>query len=592
MNSQDGNEVVSAKNPRFWRRHRVVAWVCGVVLVLLAAAAVAISILLHNAEPIMRAQIVLALERKFHARVELDSFHMSLTGGLRAEGKGLRIWPPVEVQGVTAPGSGSGQPLIALDEFRFRAPLHYKPGAPLRISTVELQGLVVDVPPATRFAQPGIKKDTGSGDAEQVKKALLHFRLDSIDCTNVILRIETSKPGKLPLVYKISSLKLTNISPIGVMDFNADLVNAVPRGTIQTSGKFGPWNVTDPGESAISGQYTFDNANLGDFKDIAGTLHSIGNYTGTMRDLSVTGEADVPNFALTHFGTALPLQTQFDARVDATDGDTILEQVNAVLSESHFTVRGQVVRVPESEAEVEAAQKPGADPRQVPPAKGHDISLLVDVPSGRMQDFIRLVSKSATPMLTGVLNLKTSIDIPPAKQPVHLRIKLKGTFLLQDALFTSAKVQDRVNEMSLRGQGLTKEKDKNGATPAQSAMQSSFTVANGVVTLPDLEYRVPGADVALKGTYGLDGGALDFTGKAMMHATVSKMLGGWKGALATPLDHFFKKDGAGTEVPVRIDGTRDNPHFGLDFHGDKHTSPQKPGENNPDSGPVKPPSQQ
>jgi hypothetical protein len=581
-----------SNGPSFWRRHRVLAWLCGLALVLLIAAAIGISIVLRNAEPILRAQIVATLERQFHARVELDSFHMSLAGGLRAEGQGLRIWPPSQVQGVTVPASSASQPLISIDDFRFRAPLHYSPTEPLRISGVELRGLVVDLPPKSHFQPVAGDKPQGGAGPDAMKKAFLHFELDSVECTDAVLRLETSKPGKLPLVYRISSLKLTGIKPTGTMDFSADLVNAIPKGTVQTSGRFGPWSVDDPGQSQVQGQYTFDNANLGDFKDIAGTLHSIGRFAGTLRELAVKGTADVPNFALTHIGTAMPLHTEFNAMVDATNGDTWLQPVNAVLGESHFSVQGKVVRVPVSEVEAAASQNPNTNPRAEPPSKGHDISLNVNVPQGRMEDFIRLVNKSGTPLLTGVLNLKTTLDIPPGKDHVYLRIKLKGTFLLNNAQFTSAKVQDRVNELSLRGQGLTKAKDKDSASPARAVMQSSFTMARGVVTLPDLVYQVPGADIALNGTYGIDGGAINFTGKAKMQATVSKMLGGWKGVLAMPIDEFFKKDGAGTEVGVRIDGTRNDPHFELDLGGFKHTSPQRPGDNAPDSGTAKAPSQQ
>jgi len=581
-----------SKKPSFWRRHRVLAWLCGLALVLLIAAAIGISILLHNAEPMLRAQIVAALEQQFHSHVELDSFHMSLAGGLRAEGHGLRIWPPSQVEGVTVPASSAGQPLISIDDFRFRAPLQYSPNQPLRISIVELRGLVVDLPPASHFVAVTGEKPSGRAGGDAVKKALLHFRLDRIECTDAVLRLETSKPGKLPLVFRISSLKLTDIQQTGAMDFTADLVNPRPTGTIHTTGKFGPWSVDDPGQSAIQGQYTFDNANLGDFKDIAGTLHSTGRYTGTLRELAVEGTADVPNFALTHFGTAMPLRTQFNAKVDATNGDTWLQPVNAILGESHFTVEGQVVRVPVSEGEAAPGQNSNTNPRAEPPTKGHDISLMVNVPQGRMEDFLRLVSKSGTPIMTGVLNLKTSLDIPPVKEPVHLRIRLKGTFLLNNAQFTSGKIQDRVNELSLRGQGLTKAKDKNGAAPAQSTMQSSFTMANGVVTLPDLVYQVPGANIALNGTYELDGGGLNFAGKAKLQATISQMIGGWKGALASPLDRLFKKDGAGTEVGIGVEGTRDDPRFSFDLGGVKHTSPQRPGENVPDGGPVKAPPQQ
>jgi hypothetical protein len=35
--------------------------------------------------------------------------------------------------------------------------------------------------------------------------------------------------------------------------------------------------------------------------------------------------------------------------------------------------------------------------------------------------------------------------------------------------------------------------------------------------------------------------------------------------LLKPVDHFFSKDGAGTEIPIKITGTESEPHFGLDF---------------------------
>jgi hypothetical protein len=50
-----------------------------------------------------------------------------------------------------------------------------------------------------------------------------------------------------------------------------------------------------------------------------------------------------------------------------------------------------------------------------------------------------------------------------------------------------------------------------------------------------------------------------------MQATVSRMVGGWKGLLLMPVDKYFQKNGAGTEIPFKIDGTRSDPHFGLDL---------------------------
>ena len=103
-------------------------------------------------------------------------------------------------------------------------------------------------------------------------------------------------------------------------------------------------------------------------------------------------------------------------------------------------------------------------------------------------------------------------------------------------------------------------------------------MANGVVMLPDIKYTVPGAEIDLAGKYGLDGSTLDFTGTARTDATVSRMVGGWKGFLLKPADKLFKKDGAGTLVPIRVDGTEQNPKFGVDFKKIGHTSPQIPGQ--------------
>jgi hypothetical protein len=60
------------------------------------------------------------------------------------------------------------------------------------------------------------------------------------------------------------------------------------------------------------------------------------------------------------------------------------------------------------------------------------------------------------------------------------------------------------------------------------------------------------------------------------------MTTGWKSILLKPVDPFFSKHGAGTEVPIRITGTESEPHFGLDFsHKDDHENVGK----NADSGP-------
>jgi hypothetical protein len=577
---------VEKRQAGFLRRHRWLPWLAGGLLLVLVALGVAISVMLRRAEPMLRAAIIEKLEEHFHARVELDSFHLSLANGLTAEGKGLRIWPPAQVVGVTVPGtnktgadrnvaSNSPGPLIQLDEFRFHAPLHYKRGEPSRISVVELKGLDVDVPPKTHFThaptEGGSSRGAGSGSGSgfsllNTGAALLRVEVDGIECKGAKLTLETSKPGKLPLEFDIAHIKLTDVSAGGPMHFNAELTNARPPGKIVTSGSVGPWVVEDPGETPVAGEYRFERADLSVFKGIAGILSSTGKYQGALRDLAVDGRTDTPDFRLTHFGTALPLDTVFHAHVDGTSGDTYLQPVEATLGQSHFTAEGKIVRVPG-----------GALPDGTALPGGHEIALNVNVNRGRIEDFLRLTSKSGTPLLTGTLVLKTTLEIPPGTAPVHERILLKGNFSLEDAAFTSAKIQDDIGQLSLRGQGDAKDARRGAGMEVRSALQGDFSMAGGVITLPDLKYMVPGAEIDMRGAYGVNESTLSFKGTAKTQATVSQLVGGWKGKLLTPVDRLFKKDGAGTELPIHIEGTTDNPKFGIDFDPMKKTSPEQPG---------------
>jgi len=345
--------------------------------------------------------------------------------------------------------------------------------------------------------------------------------------------------------------------PIGAtspMNFTADLTSPKPVGDVHSTGTFGPWLVSDPGESPIQGAYTFDHADLAAFKGIAGILSSTGRYQGTLRNLLVDGDSDTPDFRLTHFGNSLPLHTHFHAIVDATNGDTQLDPVAATLGRSHFTCTGQIVRVPDPNS-----------PADHPTSKGHNIALNVNVDDGRIEDFLHLASHGPTQLLTGALTMKTALHIPPGSDPVHQRLSLKGAFNLDQARFTSTKIQDGITQLSLRGQGLPKEIKAADPSTIHSAMQGDFQMDNGVITLPSLTYSVPGADIQLQGTYAMEGGVINFAGVAKLQATVSKMVGGVLGVLLKPADRYFKKDGAGTEVPIKISGTREDPKLGIDF---------------------------
>jgi hypothetical protein len=555
------------------------------VLAALAALAVTLGVLAHRVEPYLHARIIAALEARFHARVELDSFHLGLRvgqhgeWGVWAQGRGLRIWPPEQVANAGMPVAAQpGVPLIRLDEFSFHAPLRYRRGAPIHIPQVLLTGLDVRLPrrPHLQHSAPNFATPDTAAQAATAEPALgaplMAFHIDQVVCTAAHLQVDTSK---LPLEFAISHIQVTGLDQSGVVHFTADLTNPRPRGQVHAAGTLGPWQVADPGETPLAGNYRFDRADLATFKGVAGILASTGRYQGTLREIAVVGETDTPDFRLSPFGTVLPLHTRFNARVDGTTGDTWLDAVDATLGSSHFTAKGQIVRVL-------VGDTPG-----LPRGNGHDIALAVNVDRGRIEDFLRLTSHSGTPLLTGDLHLQTQLHIAPGPMPVHQRIELQGQFALDKVAFTSESVQHRIQELSLRGQGRPGELKSTTQVAIQSQMEGRFSLAGGVLTLPDITYTVPGAAIALKGTYTLDGGELDFVGVARTQATVSQMVGGWKGMLLKPADRFFRKDGAGASIPIRISGTRQSPDFGVDLNRLKTTSPERPDAPGPQTTPAR-----
>jgi hypothetical protein len=141
---------------------------------------------------------------------------------------------------------------------------------------------------------------------------------------------------------------------------------------------------------------------------------------------------------------------------------------------------------------------------------------------------------------------------------------LDGTYDIARGDFLRDSVQDKVDELSRRGQG--RPNDENIAN-VFSGMSGAFRLEDAVMTFSRLTFEVPGAAVAVHGQYRMDGDVLDFHGTLKLQAKVSQTLVGWKRWLAVPFDPFFEKNGAGTFLKIQIAGSAKNPKFGRD-HGE------------------------
>jgi hypothetical protein len=204
-----------------------------------------------------------------------------------------------------------------------------------------------------------------------------------------------------------------------------------------------------------------------------------------------------------------------------------------------------------------------------PNKKGKEVLLEVTATNARIEDMLRLSVPTTKSPFTGVVNLKTKFDLPPASEgggEVVDRLKLKGKFGIAEVAFTDPSIREKIGNLSDRAQGHPKdrENDQHEDDPL-SQLKGNFTLGGGIITLRDLGFSVAGASVNLDGTYGLRSEDLDFHGKARLEAKPSQMVTGFKSTLLKPFDHFFQKNGA-TEIPIKVTGKREHPSFGLDFH--------------------------
>ncbi len=494
-----------------------------IVISLVVVAIVAVVVTgIHLSNPYLHKKVVEMLSEKFHADVELKDFHVHLFPGARIEGSGLAL---------RHEGRTDVPPLISIAEFSAQAGILGLLGKPWKIEQVKLKGLVIQVPP---------KDERPKQDWSKARD--LPVLIGEIVSDDAELRLLPKSADKDPHVFAIHHLVMHSVGLDRPASFAAQLTNAVPPGEIETKGSFGPWSPDDPGQTPLSAEYTFDKADLGYFKGISGILSSTGKFGGVLQKIEVEGKTSTPDFTVTIGGHPLDLETVFSATVDGTNGDTLLHPVTAHLLNTVIVAQGGVVRSTDKQ--------------------GKEITLDVTVDKGRLEDLLRLAVKADQPPMTGAINFHTKFDLPHGKGDLADRLNLDGKFDVEQAQFTSPEVTAKIETLSRKGQGQPENKDAGSSV---SQLKGNFVLDNGVITFRGLTFSVTGAQVALKGTYGLEKEDLAFYGKLRMRAKISQTMTGAKSFVLKAVDPFFRKNGQ-TELPIKITGQREHPSFGLDLH--------------------------
>jgi len=537
MAQRDVRDEDRSQAPRPWWGRRWLQTLAALLVVAALCFAVAATYIARHAEPLLRRSVVESLEAKFHSPVELDHLSISLLNGVEVRGQGLRI---LNLAGPSQPDAVAGAPpMLSVDHFLFRTSLHDLVLLREHIARVDVDGLELHVPPDHHGLMPQSNSN----------KPRIDLTVGEIHCERVKLVIETTKPGKVPMVFDIVDLVLRNAGAGRSMTYVGKIINPKPVGVVREVGHFGPWESADPRSTPIDGDYSFEHADLSTIKGIGGTLSSTGHFYGELGHVTIDGTTQTPDFTLDVSDHSEPLQTRFHAIVDGTSGDTTLAPVWATLQHSQFTAAGTVVNIR---------------------GQGHDIALDISMPKGRIEDLLQLGMKTEPPVMRGIVTMKARLHIPPGKVRVAQKLGLAGNLSIQNVEFNNAHVQDRVDGLSLRAQG--KPKDVKGAETdnrpeVSSQMDVTFSLSNALMTMNSLKYQIPGAKVTMDGVYSMDGNLFEFKGHVRTDAMASQMVTGWKSALLTPFDPLFRRGGAGLELPISVSGTKGDVHFGLAMRG-------------------------
>jgi len=463
-----------------------------------------------------------------------------------------RVFPRISLTGgmlvVRHKGRTDIPPLLMVKHFEIHASLSGLMARPRHVAEVRLQGLEVNIAPGRDDEDEVDQRSETAPDGEDGKvDGFTEVIIDHFEAPDTVLTLIPKKPNKPPKVFTIHQLVMTSVGRGLKIPYIAVLTNPVPKGEIETSGTFGPWNVPHPASTPVAGNYTFAKADLNTIDGLSGILSSEGTFDGPLKKIHVQGTTDTPKFQVDAGGQAVPLTTKFTATVDGSDGDTILDQVDAKFLNTELTAKGAVIGLE------------GVHGRQV--------DLDVVVTNGRVEDLLKLAVDSDKPILKGNVQFKAKIGVPPRKAKVLDKLTLRGTFGLTQAKFTDSSVQTKITGLSKHGQGMANEES---LPDVMSNLRGTFIIENATAIFPSLRFGVPGAAVELAGRYGMRTQNIDFHGHLVMDATISQAAGGGiKSFFLKAVDPFFKKDGKGTVLPIKITGNRKDPKFGLELFGKK-----------------------
>ena len=489
--------------------------------------------------PYTQKAVTKALQDRFARTVQIRSFRKTyFPPGCVAEGvsflhrKRKDLPPLITVQTLIIRGSYNGL-------FRIHK----------RVDDVQVKGLHVLIPP------PGPKGHPSNVMPLTTSTTGATVTIGQITTEGALLEFMPRQRGQESFKLEVHRLTLDEVGEKGIIPYHAVLFNPEPPGEIRSDGEIGPWNEDDPGSTPVTGSYTYDHANLARFEGISGTLSAQGKFSGTIGHIDTNGETDVPDFRVSGNSHTVHLISRFQAIVDGTNGDTYLQNVDAHFQRTTVTSTGSVNGHPDQH--------------------GKTVWLEMTVKGGRVEDLLFLFTDEKRPAMTGSINLRAKVQVPPGPPGFLRKLDLTGSCGIDTGRFTNPDLQQPVNALTQSARGENKEQQAEDPETALSKFAGQVSVKNGVATLSGVAFSAPGTRAQIQGTYNLLDQKVDLHGILYTNGKLSDTTSGFRALILKAIGPLLKQKSV-TVVPFAIRGTSSNPSFALDFTAERRESALPP----------------
>ena len=339
--------------------------------------------------------------------------------------------------------------------------------------------------------------------------------------------------------FEFPKLVLRNFSKQEEIGYDIEVKIPKPSGVAILSGAFGPWRSQ---ETPVSGTFQLSDADLSTVGDLKGLVQAEGKFQGPLARIDVQGATDSPKFAVKRH--PVHLKTQFRAQVNGSSGDVTLQQVDAQFLRTTLVASGTIEG-----------------------SKGKTATIDFVGDRARIQDVLLLFTSGDKAALNGPVSLRAHAVLPPGEGEFMRKLRFDATFGIENAKFTKAGTQAKVNELSARSRGQDVGEDEPAPGSVVSDLKGSVRMRDGVAHLSDVSFAVPGATATGRGQYNLLTKRVDLHGKIRMDATVSEASGGGlKSILLKPFNALFDGKKADAVLPVSVTGYYPHPKFGVSLN--------------------------